>query len=93
MRSIPLVVTMAALLLCGALLISNPHSVQAAPEAQPEMRAAMEHLREAQKNLEGASRDKGGHRAKALEHIRQAIEEVDLGIRWDNEHRTPNERR
>lgn len=55
-------------------------------EPQPEMTAAMQNLREAQRNLESASRDKGGHRVKALEHIRQAIAEVEAGIRYDNTH-------
>ena len=32
-------------------------------EAQPEMAAAVQHLREAQRSLELASRDKGGHRS------------------------------
>ena len=55
-------------------------------EAQPEMTAAIQHLREAQRNLEAASHDKGGHRVKALQHINQAIAEVDAGIQYDNTH-------
>ena len=86
MHSTRLVIGLVAVMLCGALMISIPHAVQAAPEAQPEMRAAMEHLREAQRNLEAASHDKGGHRAKALEHVRQAMAEVELGIQYDNKH-------
>jgi len=93
MNSTRLLLALVALLLCGVLLLSIPNSVQAAPEVQPEMRAALDHLREAQKNLEAATRDKGGHRVKAIEHVRQAIAEVELGIRYDNEHRSPGERR
>jgi hypothetical protein len=85
MNSTKLVMGLVTLLLC-ALMISTSHVAQAAPEAQPEMRAAMEHLREAQKNLEMASHDKGGHRVKALEHVRQAIHEVEIGIEYDNTH-------
>jgi hypothetical protein len=55
-------------------------------EAQPEMTAAIQHLREAQRNLELASRDKGGHRALALQHVNQAIAEVEAGIQYDNTH-------
>jgi hypothetical protein len=55
-------------------------------EAQPEMTAAIQHLREAQKNLASASHDKGGHRVKALQHINQAIAEVEAGIQYDNRH-------
>lgn len=55
-------------------------------ERQPEMQTALQNLREAQQNLEAASHDKGGHRAKAIDHIRQAIREVQAGIDYDNRH-------
>ena len=63
-----------------------------APEAQPEMTAALEHLREAKRNLESASHDKGGHRAKAIGHVNEAIREVEAGIQFDNTHASPGER-
>ena len=50
------------------------------------MTEAIRHLREAQKNLELASHDKGGHRVLALQHINQAIDEVEAGIQYDNNH-------
>jgi hypothetical protein len=53
-------------------------------QAQPEMTAAMQNLREAQKNLELAAHDKGGHRATALQFINQAMAEVEAGIQYDN---------
>jgi len=53
-------------------------------EAQPEMTAAIQSLREAQRNLEAASHDKGGHRANALQLVNQAIAEVEAGMRYDN---------
>lgn len=55
-------------------------------EAQPEMTAALQHLQEAAKNLENAAHNKGGHRAKALDHVQQAIREVQEGIQYDNTH-------
>ena len=55
-------------------------------EAQPEMTTAIQHLREAQKNLGSATHDKGGHRMKALKHINQAIAEIEAGIQYDNTH-------
>jgi len=91
MRSTKLIAGLALLVLCVAIWITQ--TAQAAPEAQPEMTAAMEHLREAQRNLEAASHDKGGHRAKALEHVRQAMTEVQAGINYDNTHRSPGEKR
>jgi hypothetical protein len=55
-------------------------------EPQPEMAAAIQHLREAQQSLEAASSDKGGHRVNALQLISQAMAEVQAGIQYDNEH-------
>ena len=62
-------------------------------QPQREMSAALQNLREAQQNLEAATHDKGGHRTKALDHIRKAITEVQAGIQYDNTHRSPDERR
>lgn len=55
-------------------------------EAQPEMSAALQNLRDAQQNLQRASRDKGGHRANAVRLVNQAIGEVEAGIQYDNRH-------
>lgn len=53
---------------------------------QPDMDAAIQHLREAQQSLEAASSDKGGHRVNAMQLINQALAEVQAGIQYDNEH-------
>ena len=58
----------------------------AGPEPQPEMTAAIQHLREAHQNLEAAAADKGGHRATAIQLINQAIAEVEAGIEYANTH-------
>jgi hypothetical protein len=50
------------------------------------MQQALEELRAAAGSLEAADRDKGGHRAKALELTRAAIGQVEAGIRFDNRH-------
>jgi len=47
---------------------------------QPNMRAALSHLREAKAALERAEHNKGGHRARAIETINRAIAEVEAGI-------------
>ncbi len=59
---------------------------QAFAEAQPHMKAAKLHLKQAEGALEKASHDKGGHRVKALELIRAAIAEVEAGMDFDNKH-------
>ena len=59
-------------------------SVWAGGEPQPRMRNALKFLLIAKGELAKASVDKGGHRAKALEHTDAAIEHVKKGIRFDN---------
>lgn len=58
----------------------------ASAEPQPRMRDAIEHLRAAATSLEAADHDKGGHREKALELTRSAINQVEQGMRFDNHH-------
>jgi hypothetical protein len=55
-------------------------------ENQPHMSAALDHLQQAEKDLEEASHDKGGHRTKALSLVKQAMSEVQQGIQYDNTH-------
>ena len=47
---------------------------------QPHMRAALDSLKSAKGKLLNANNDKGGHRAKAIELIDMAIDEVNRGI-------------
>ncbi len=58
---------------------------------QPHMQAAIEHLRAAEKELNEASPNKGGHREKALDLTKQAISEVEQGIQYADKH--PEEKR
>lgn len=51
--------------------------------AQPQMQAALRHLRSAKGDLRRATSDKGGHRARAIELVEQAISEVEKGIAFD----------
>ena len=83
-----------AMTVSGGFVLAQSSKVaqSSKPEAQPEMTAALNHLREAERDLETASHDKGGHRAKALEHVKQAISEVQQGIQYDNTHPDPNKK-
>jgi hypothetical protein len=58
----------------------------ASAEPQPVMKEALAQLRDAAHSLEAATKDKGGHRAKALELTRAAIVQVEEGIKFDNRH-------
>ena len=55
-------------------------------DKQPHMREAMASLRQAKDALEKADTDKGGHRAKALDLVKQAIDETKAGIDFDSDH-------
>jgi hypothetical protein len=52
-------------------------------EKHPEIDAAIVHLREAKQNLEHAARDFGGHRATALKHVNEALEECRQALEFD----------
>ena len=47
---------------------------------QPNMKDALNALEKARDSLNNATADKGGHRAKALDYVRDAIDEVKKGI-------------
>ncbi len=60
--------------------------VSAFAEEQPHMRAALEALQKAKQELQQAEHDKGGHRTKALQHVDQAINQVQMGVNYDEKH-------
>jgi hypothetical protein len=72
--------TLFVLISCGGAR-SGP-GVATAGAGQPHMEAAGRHLREARQNLANAEHNKGGHRARAMELVDQAIGEVDKGIAY-----------
>ena len=53
---------------------------------QPRMQAARINLQQARAQLQGALRNKGGHRAQAMAYIDSAISEINAGIRFDRRH-------
>jgi len=75
--------------LVGFLLVAAPQTASA--ERQPRMKAALILLNKAHKQLKLGSRDKGGHRVAAIDHVKKAIEHVNKGIKFDNKHSTPVE--
>jgi len=73
-----------ACLLCAVLL--SGFLLGRASADQPHMQAALEHLREAKGELERADVDKGGHRARAIVLVNDAIAQVEKGIAFDRRH-------
>lgn len=72
--------------LAGCLVFSVATGVANA-DPQPHMRDALATLRIAKDQLEKATTDKGGHRAKALALTKEAIDQVQAGIDFDNDHK------
>lgn len=53
---------------------------------QPRMKEALDLLRSARNHLNNATADKGGHRAKAIDYVDRAIDQVEKGIEYDRTH-------
>jgi hypothetical protein len=58
----------------------TPETLFAAGPDQPHMQNALAALENAKTNLNNATTDKGGHRNKALDFVKSAINEVKKGI-------------
>jgi len=78
-KTVALVLVFAAVLVGGFL-------VGRATADQPHMQAALDHLQAAKTELKVAEHDKGGHRAKALTLVNDAIAEVEAGIAYAASH-------
>ncbi|MBV9927638.1 MAG: hypothetical protein JOZ96_21650 [Acidobacteria bacterium] len=72
--------------LCVAALLFASAAAYAFTPDQPRMQAARTDLQAARAQLRDATHDKGGHRARALEHVEAALAEVNAGIRFDRRH-------
>ena len=58
----------------------TPETLFAGSPDQPHMQNALAALENAKTNLNNATADKGGHRAKAIDYVKDAIGEVKKGI-------------
>lgn len=82
----PVVRRLAAALLVLATALFCGFLAGRAVADQPHMRSALDHLRAAKQQLQQADADKGGHRAEAMRLVDQAVEQVELGIKYDRTH-------
>jgi hypothetical protein len=72
----------------GALFAARPPAAvqekkEGAREQHPHIRAALQELREARRELETAAHDFGGHRKEAIESIDNAIKQLQLALQYD----------
>jgi hypothetical protein len=75
----------------GAVVLGvlAPRAIRArdsVPVQQVHMRAALDALKSAQLHLGEAVPDKGGHRVKAMQHVKLAIQETEAGIEYARLH-------
>jgi len=70
----------------AAVMLLGIVAVAAAAPDQPEMHAALGNLQSARNELQRATDNKGGHKAKAVGLVNRAIVEVNEGIAFDRRH-------
>ena len=79
----------AASLLLALIILVPARSVFPEPpqrDVPGEVESARQKLRNARNDLEHAGGEWGGHRAKAMDHIDQALKELNEAERWAREH-------
>jgi hypothetical protein len=87
MRNRVIVVLSTLTLLMGMGWYSAVHAqTREMARHEPHMSAALGHLQQAKAELERAAPNKGGHREKAMELVNQAIQQVQEGERYFQEH-------
>jgi hypothetical protein len=59
-----------------------PAASQAGLKDYPNLEEAHDYLVKARKALDGAKKEFGGHRVKAMERIDDALEEIRLGVKF-----------
>ncbi len=77
-----------AALAAGGTLAATLVGISATPAAarQGNMDHAIRALREARRALQDATPNKGGHRERAIDLVDRAINQVQEGIAWANNH-------
>jgi hypothetical protein len=79
----------AASLLLALIILVPARSMFPEPQQRDvpaEVESARQRLRNARNDLEHAGGEWGGHRAKAMDHIDQALKELNEAERWAREH-------
>ena len=77
--------TLALLFSLGLYSIVHAQTAQMARQ-EPHMSAAMGHLQQARAELEKATPNKGGHRERAMQLVDQAMQQVQEGEQYFQQH-------
>lgn len=88
MRGRIVAITTALLLTAGMGLYSFVYAQTRHMEIhEPHMSAAYGHLEQAKAELERATPNKGGHRERAMQAVDQAMQEIEQGEQYYQQHR------
>jgi hypothetical protein len=79
--------TLAILIGLSVYSLGRPAQNRGMAEHEPHMSAALGHLQEARAELEKATPNKGGHREKAMQLVDQAIQQVQQGEAYYQQHK------
>jgi hypothetical protein len=71
---------------CQSANAEPAHGPESVAGSQPNMEAALGHLRAARASLDRAEHDKGGWRAAAIQATDNAIKETERGISYADKH-------
>lgn len=74
----------------AAVMLLSVVAIAGAVPDQPNMQAARGNLITARNELQRATADKGGHRARAIGLVNSAIAQVNAGIDYDRRHNHPS---
>ncbi len=86
-RIITAVSTFAVLIGLSVYSLGRPAQNHQMSEHEPHMSAAMGHLEQAKAELEKATPNKGGHREKAMQLVDEAMQQVQQGEAYYQQHR------
>ncbi len=86
-RIITIASTLAVLVGLSVYSLGRPAQNHQMAEHEPHMSAALGHLQEAKAELEKATPNKGGHRERAMQLVDQAIQQVQQGEAYYQQHK------
>lgn len=86
-RIITLASTLVILIGLSVYSMGRPPQTHQMAVHEPHMSAAMGHLEQAKAELERAAPNKGGHREKAIQLVNDAMQQVQEGEQYFQQHR------
>ena len=86
-RIITLASTLAVLIGLSVYSLGRPAQTHEMSVHEPHMSAAMGHLEQAKAELEKSAPNKGGHREKAIQLVNEAMQQVQQGEAYFEQHK------